>query len=101
MTSKKVSLMDRLPPEILIDLARDASLGSVMPAGTPLPAVGAVVLDSSGARWQAGSIDTRDRIVGLCAERIALFYAVTNNAQNILQIGIFYDDNIGQISHPC
>jgi cytidine deaminase len=63
-------------------------------------AVGAALRDSRGHVWTAASVDTPDRVVGICAEQAALFYALTNGAREFSELAISLD--IGPLStHPC
>lgn len=63
--------------------------------------VGASVMDATGRTWTAGSVSTEDWIVGECAERIALFYAITNGADRITNVVISSGATTDKHMIPC
>ena len=60
---------------------------------------GVAMRDSTGTVWRSSGITTADHIVGQCAERTALFYALSNGASEIEMVVIAYEEN--SAVHPC
>ena len=46
-------------------------------------AVGAAILDGAGRVWTGANVENASYTLGLCAERVALFYALTHGARDI------------------
>ncbi len=46
-------------------------------------AVGAAMLDGDGKIWTGANVENASYTLGLCAERVALFYALTHAARDI------------------
>jgi|SRR5579864_2427601 len=80
---------------VLSGVARERAIPSSAEDGC-----GAAMLDSNGHTWTAASVSTKDRVVGACAERTALFYALTNGARRITHIAISVPDR-SRMMHPC
>lgn len=62
---------------------------------------GAAVRDATGKVWLAANVESDLRHFALCAERVALFYAVTNGASEITQIAIAFKPEPGSGRPPC
>lgn len=46
-------------------------------------AVGAAIVDGEGRVWTGANVENASYTLGLCAERVALFYALTHGARDI------------------
>ena len=62
--------------------------------------VGAVVRDAEDTVWQAASIVSESWTVGECAERLALYYALSNGAKEIHEVAIALGPGASR-AHPC
>jgi cytidine deaminase len=84
------------------ELLRSALSGKerTVPDKPGLPKSGAAVMDRTGRIWLAGRVASEDRISGQCPERTALFYAITNGAEPIVQI-VVSDDSASPTLTPC
>jgi cytidine deaminase len=51
-------------------------------------AVGAALLDGNGAVWTGANVENVSYTLGLCAERVALFYALTHGARDFRTVAI-------------
>lgn len=51
-------------------------------------AVGAALLDDAGAVWTGANVENASYTLGLCAERVALFYALTHGAKRFTAIAV-------------
>lgn len=54
-------------------------------------AVGAALLDEHGHRFTGANVENASYNLGLCAERVALYHAITHGAGKILQVAIVTD----------
>jgi cytidine deaminase len=54
-------------------------------------AVGAAIEDDDGRIWTGANVENESYTLGLCAERVALFYAVTHGARGFARIVIATD----------
>jgi cytidine deaminase len=51
-------------------------------------AVGAAILDGDGKVWTGANVENASYTLGLCAERVALFYALTHGARDIQCVAV-------------
>lgn len=51
-------------------------------------AVGCALLDGEGRVWTGANVENASYTLGLCAERVALFYALTHGARDIRRVAI-------------
>lgn len=51
-------------------------------------AVGCAMLDGEGRVWTGANIENASYTLGLCAERVTLFYALTHGARDIRRIAV-------------
>lgn len=51
-------------------------------------AVGAALLDGAGRVWTGANVENASYTLGLCAERVALFYALTHGARDFRHIAV-------------
>ncbi len=51
-------------------------------------AVGAAILDGEGRVWTGANVENASYTLGLCAERVALFYALAHGARDIQHIAV-------------
>ena len=51
-------------------------------------AVGAALLDGEGRLWTGANVENASYTLGLCAERVALFYALAHGARDIQHVAI-------------
>jgi cytidine deaminase len=78
---------DPLPDEPrLLAAAREVRGAAVCPYSRF--AVGAALLDSDGRVWTGANVENASYTLGLCAERVALFYAVTHGARDFQAVAI-------------
>ena len=54
-------------------------------------AVGAVLEDEAGVRWSGANVENASYNLGLCAERVALYYALTHGGRGFRRIAIVTD----------
>ena len=54
-------------------------------------AVGAVFEDPSGALWSGANVENASYNLGLCAERVALYYALTHGGAGFSRVAIVAD----------
>ncbi len=54
-------------------------------------AVGAALLDDAGQIWTGANVESASYPLGLCAERVALFHAVTHGAGAIETVVVLTD----------
>ncbi len=54
-------------------------------------AVGAVLEDASGKFWSGANVENASYNLGLCAERVALYHALTHGARGFRRIAIVAD----------
>ena len=62
-------------------------------------AVGAAILDGEGRVWTGANVENASYTLGLCAERVALFYALTHGARDIRSIAVV--TGAATPSSPC
>jgi len=62
-------------------------------------AVGAAILDGAGRVWTGANVENASYTLGLCAERVALFYALAHGARDIQHIAIV--TGAAAPSSPC
>jgi cytidine deaminase len=62
-------------------------------------AVGAALLDSAGTIWTGANVENASYTLGLCAERVALFYALTHGARDFVAVAVV--TGAAQPSSPC
>jgi len=51
-------------------------------------AVGAALLASDGTVWTGANVENASYTLGLCAERVAIFYALTHGARDFTAIAV-------------
>lgn len=51
-------------------------------------AVGAALLDDAGRVWTGANVENASYTLGLCAERVALFYALTHGARDFRRVAV-------------
>jgi cytidine deaminase len=51
-------------------------------------AVGCALRDDQGRVWTGANVENASYTLGLCAERVALFYALTHGAKNFTEIAV-------------
>lgn len=54
-------------------------------------AVGAVLEDEAGALWTGANVENASYNLGLCAERVALYYALTHGGAGFRRIAVVTD----------
>jgi len=54
-------------------------------------AVGAVLEDAAGNLWTGANVENASYNLGLCAERVALYYALTHGASGFRRIAVVAD----------
>jgi len=54
-------------------------------------AVGAVLEDAAGNLWTGANVENASYNLGLCAERVALYYALTHGATGFRRIAVVAD----------
>ncbi len=54
-------------------------------------AVGAVLEDATGKLWSGANVENASYNLGLCAERVALYYALTHGASGFRRIAVVAD----------
>ena len=54
-------------------------------------AVGAVLEDASGKLWSGANVENASYNLGLCAERVALYHALTHGGRDFRRIAIVAD----------
>lgn len=54
-------------------------------------AVGAVLEDATGKLWTGANVENASYNLGLCAERVALYYALTHGASGFRRIAVVAD----------
>lgn len=62
-------------------------------------AVGAALLDRSGEVWTGANVENASYTLGLCAERVALFYALTHGGTEFAKLVIATDTE--HPTSPC
>ncbi len=62
-------------------------------------AVGAAILDGDGKVWTGANVENASYTLGLCAERVALFYALTHGARDIQCVAVV--TGAATPSSPC
>jgi cytidine deaminase len=62
-------------------------------------AVGAAILDGEGRVWTGANVENASYTLGLCAERVALFYALTHGARDIRSVVVV--TGAATPSSPC
>lgn len=62
-------------------------------------AVGAALLDAAGQVWTGANVENASYTLGLCAERVALFYALTHGARDFTAIAVV--TGAAEPSSPC
>lgn len=62
-------------------------------------AVGAALLDSAGHIWTGANVENASYTLGLCAERVALFYALTHGAREFQAVAVV--TGAAHPSSPC
>jgi cytidine deaminase len=62
-------------------------------------AVGAAIEDGDGTVWTGANVENASWTLGLCAERVAIFYAVTHGARDFRRIVVVTDTP--QPTSPC
>ena len=62
-------------------------------------AVGVAMLDGEGRVWTGANVENASYTLGLCAERVALFYALTHGARDIRGIAVV--TGAATPSSPC
>jgi cytidine deaminase len=62
-------------------------------------AVGAAIEDEHGAVWTGANVENASWTLGLCAERVAIFYAVTHGAGAFRRIAVVTDTP--EPTSPC
>ncbi len=62
-------------------------------------AVGAALLDSEGRVWTGANVENASYTLGLCAERVAIFYALTHGARDFTCVAVV--TGAAEPSSPC
>lgn len=62
-------------------------------------AVGAALEDDEGRIWTGANVENASYTLGLCAERVALFYAVTHGGRGFRRVVVVTD--APQPTSPC
>ena len=62
-------------------------------------AVGAAILDGEGRVWTGANVENASYTLGMCAERVALFYALTHGARDIRSVVVV--TGAAAPSSPC
>ncbi len=62
-------------------------------------AVGAAILDGAGRVWTGANVENASYTLGLCAERVALFYALAHGARDFQHVAIV--TGAATPSSPC
>lgn len=83
--------------EKLLNLARDAQKNAICPY-SQFP-VGAAIEDANGQIWTGTNIENASYNLGLCAERVALFYALAHGARDFIRIAVV--TNAASPTPPC
>lgn len=85
------------PLDDLIEAARAAQVGAVCPHSGFR--VGAALEDSTGEVWTGANVENASYNLGLCAERVALMYALTKGARDFRRVVISSD--AAEPTPPC
>jgi len=70
----------------LLAAAWEARAGALCPFSKF--AVGAAILDGAGRVWTGANVENASYTLGLCAERVALFYALAHGARDFQHVAI-------------
>ena len=81
----------------LLAAAAEARAGALCPF-SKFP-VGAAILDGAGRVWTGANVENASYTLGLCAERVALFYALAHGARDIQHVAIV--TGAAAPSSPC
>lgn len=81
----------------LLAAAWEARAGALCPFSKF--AVGAAILDGAGRVWTGANVENASYTLGLCAERVALFYALAHGARDIQHVAIV--TGAATPSSPC
>ncbi len=54
-------------------------------------AVGAALRDSAGRTWTGANVENASYTLGLCAERVAIFHALTQGARDFTEVVVVTD----------
>lgn len=74
------------PDTALIAAATDARAAAICPHSNF--AVGAALRDTEGRVWTGANVENASYTLGLCAERVALFYALTHGARGFTALAV-------------
>jgi cytidine deaminase len=81
----------------LLAAAWEARAGALCPYSKF--AVGVAMVDGEGRIWTGANVENASYTLGLCAERVALFYALTHGARDIRGIAVVTDAHAP--ASPC
>jgi len=70
----------------LLDAAAAARAAAICPHSNF--AVGAALLASDGTVWTGANVENASYTLGLCAERVAIFYALTHGARDFTAVAV-------------
>ena len=80
------------PPQLaLIEASWSAREGAVCPYSGFM--VGAALVDTQGRRFTGANVENASYNLGLCAERVALYHAITHGAGRLVRLAITTDVN--------
>lgn len=74
------------PEPRLVAAAAEARAAAICPHSRF--AVGAALLDTEGRVWTGANVENASYTLGLCAERVALFYALTHGARGFTALAV-------------
>lgn len=72
--------------DALLAAAREVRAAAVCPHSGF--AVGAALRDDEGRVWTGANVENASYTLGLCAERVALFYALTHGARGFREVAV-------------
>ena len=92
-------MSDGTSPDVaqLVAAAQDARARAVCPYSNFR--VGAALLDRAGRVWTGANVENASYNLGLCAERVALYHALTHGGRQFRAIAIATDTR--EPTYPC